>query len=120
MTEADILATTYDDTCTVYRPFKKVLESGETAFQDGLQGQVVYRDLACSLARPTGGSPKREKPVIKAGVEYVLFVRPEIDIQQSDTIVVTQQGREIIVMAGRPAYYPSHNEVPATLTKERA
>lgn len=43
MTEADILATTYDDTCTVYRPFKKVLESGETAFQDGLQGQVVYR-----------------------------------------------------------------------------
>lgn len=120
MTEADILATTYDDTCTVYRPLKKVLESGETAFQDGLQGQVVYKDLACSLARPTGGSPKREKPVIKAGVEYVLFVRPEIDIQQSDTIVVTQQGREIIVMAGRPAYYPSHSEVPATLTKERA
>lgn len=35
-------------------------------------------------------------------------------------IVVNQQGREIIIMAGRPAYYPSHNEVPATLTKERA
>ena len=67
MTEADILATTYDDTCTVYRPFK-----------------------------------------------------PEVDIQQSDTIVVIQQGREIIVTAGRPAYYPSHNEVPATLVKERA
>lgn len=120
MTEADILATTYDDTCTVYRPFKKDLESGETVFQDGLQGQVVYTDLACALARPTGGSSKREKPVINAGVDYVLFVRPEIDIQQSDTIVVIQQGREIIVMAGRPGYYPSHNEVPATLAKERA
>ena len=27
---------------------------------------------------------------------------------------------EIIVFAGRPAYYSSHNEVPVTLTKERA
>ncbi len=120
MTEADILATTYDDTCTVYRPFKKELESGETVFQDGLQGQVVYQDLACSLARPSGGKASKKTPVINAGVEYVLFTSPDIDIQQSDTIVVTQQGREIIVFAGRPAYYSSHNEVPVTLTKERA
>ncbi len=32
MTEAYILALTYEDTVTVYRPFKDRLPNGETAF----------------------------------------------------------------------------------------
>lgn len=32
MTEADILALTYEDTVTVYRPFKDRLPNGETVF----------------------------------------------------------------------------------------
>lgn len=59
--------------------------------------------------------------------EYVTRMAREGRLEHEKTlnernrpIVVNQQGREIIIMAGRPAYYPSHNEVPATLTKERA
>lgn len=120
MTEADILATTYSDSCTVYRPFKTVLDSGETVFKSGLEGRAVYENIPCSLARPTTATPRHEKPLVAAGVDYVLFVRPEIEIQQSDTVVVTQLGREITVFTGRAAWYPSHNEIPATLNKEHA
>ena len=120
MTEADILATTYDDSCTVYRPFKTVLENGETVFNDGVKGRVVYENLPCSLSRPSSSTPKKGTPTTVAPVEYTLFVRPEVDIQQSDTLVVLQQGHEIIVTAGRAAYYPSHNEIPAKLEKEMA
>lgn len=35
MTEADILALTYQDSCWVYRPQKTTLPSGESVFQKG-------------------------------------------------------------------------------------
>ena len=42
MTEADILALTYQDSCWVYRPQKTTLPSGESVFQKGLDGRQVY------------------------------------------------------------------------------
>lgn len=49
MTEADILATTYEDTVTVYRAFKDTLPGGESVFKSGLDGKVVYEDVECAL-----------------------------------------------------------------------
>lgn len=46
MTEADILATTYEDTVTVYRAFKDTLPGGESVFKSGLDGKAVYVMLA--------------------------------------------------------------------------
>ena len=39
MQEADILAETYWDTVTVYRPFKDTLPSGESVFKSGAEGE---------------------------------------------------------------------------------
>ena len=50
MTEADILATTYEDTVTVYRAFKDTLPGGESVFKSGLDGKVVYEDVECALS----------------------------------------------------------------------
>lgn len=49
MTEADILAMTYDDSCTVYRPGKVTLPSGESVFKKGLEGRMVYEDIIEAL-----------------------------------------------------------------------
>lgn len=117
MTEADLLATTYTDTCTVYRPGKQELPSGETVFKAGLEGQMVYENIPCSLARPTGGKLQRQRPVINAEVDYTLFTRPEIDILLTDTVTVAQLGKTILVEAGRGSRYSSHNEYPANLVK---
>lgn len=115
MTEADILASTYDDLCSVYRPVKQLLKDGET---EQVQ-QLVYDSLPCSLSRPSGGKRQRGQPVPKAGVDYTLFVRPEIKILVSDILEIHQQGRLIKGVAGRAFLYPSHNEIPVTLFKER-
>ena len=115
MNEADILASTYDDLCSVYRPVKRVLESGETE----QERQLIYEALSCSLSRPSGGRRQREQPAPKADVDYTLFVRPEIEILVSDFLEIHQQGRLIKGIAGRVFYYPSHNEIPVKLAKER-
>ena len=50
MTEADILALTYQDSCWVYRPQKTTLPSGESVFQKGLDGRQVYESPdVCSI-----------------------------------------------------------------------
>lgn len=43
MQEADILAETYWDTVTVYRPFKDTLPSGESVFKSGAEGRWCIR-----------------------------------------------------------------------------
>lgn len=43
MTEADILALTYGDAVTVYRPFKTELKSGETVFKKGKRAGVCMK-----------------------------------------------------------------------------
>ena len=109
------MASTYDDRCSVYRTGKTILASGETV----QERRLIYELLPCSLSRPGGGKRRRESPVPKADIDYTLFVRPEVDILAGDTLEVRQLGRTIVVQAGRAAYYPSHNEVPVTIAKER-
>ena len=71
------------------------------------------------MSRPSGGRRQREQPVAKAGVDYTLFVRPEVEILPGDLLEVRQQGRIIKGLAGRAFFYSSHNEIPVTLAKER-
>ena len=117
MTEADILALTYEDRCTVFRPYKAQMESGETIFKKGLEGERIYESLPCALARATGGKLARKTPIIQAEQEYTLFTRPEVEIRETDTVQVTQLGRTFLVEVGRGAFYVSHNEYPANLRK---
>ena len=81
MTEADILAMTYDDSCTVYRPGKVTLPSGESVFKKGLEGRMVYEDTPCALSSPSGGKLAKSQTVARVDTDYLLFVRPEVDIQ---------------------------------------
>ncbi len=121
MTEADILAATYDDICTVYRPRKTVLPSGESRFLKGLEGEVVYENIPCALSSPSGGKPTKTQTVVKVDTDYLLFVRPEVDIQPGDTVRVIRlgkanpKGKQTIALAGVADRQPSHNNVPLKL-----
>lgn len=118
MSEADILATTYDDTCTVYRPFKDTLNTGETVFNNGLNGKIEYENIPCALSSASGGKLSQSESTAKAPCDYTLFVCPEIDILPNDTVMVTQQGKEIELAAGLADKFVSHNEVPLKLSNE--
>jgi len=117
MTEADILAMTYTDTCTVYRSYKEVTPDGETVFKKELEGEVVYSGIPCALSSPSGGKLYHKMPVIRADTDYLLFVRPEVDIQKTDTVEVLQKGHRILVEVGQGGYYSSHTQYPVKLLK---
>ena len=107
MQEADILAETYWDTVTVYRPFKDTLPSGESVFKSGTEGKMMYQDVPCALSSHSGGA--------LAQSSYSLFVRPEIDILENDFLVISRLGKVIEALAGAAERQPSHNNVPVRL-----
>lgn len=118
MTEADILAMTYEDTVTVYRPFKDTLPGGESVFKKGLDGKVVYENVECALSTHTGGKLQQSKSTAKTETTFCLFTRPEVDIQANDFLLVIHLGKEIRAVAGFPETMKSHNNIPVRLEKE--
>ena len=120
MTEADILEMTYSDKCTVYRPTKEVKPNGESIFKKGLEGKVVYENISCALSSPNGGKLQQSKTTATTATDYILFVRPEVDIQPNDTVSVTRLGKLFVLTAGLADRQPSHNNVPMKLQKEKA
>lgn len=120
MTEADILALTYQDSCWVYRPQKTTLSSGESVFQKGLDGRQVYENIPCALSSPSGGKLGKKEPTASIDTDFLLFVRPEVEIEPGDTVKVIRLGREYLTEAGLADRQPSHNNVPLKLVKAKA
>ncbi|MCM1212915.1 MAG: hypothetical protein NC331_16635 [Lachnospiraceae bacterium] len=118
MTEADILAATYEDTVTVYRAFKDVLPNGESVFRSGLDGRKVYEDVGCALSTHTGGKLEQSKSTAKVETSFCLFTRPEVDIRANDFLVVTRLGKRMEAVAGFPDRHASHNNIPIRLEKD--
>lgn len=118
MTEADILATTYEDKVTVYRSCKMELPNKETVFLKDLEGQVIYQEIECALSSHTGGELNQSSTVAEAPVKYSLFVRPEIDIKPNDYLVISHQRRKTVAIAGRAEVLSSHCNVPLILRED--
>ena len=97
MQEADILAETYWDTVTVYRPFKDTLPSGESVFKSGTEGKRMYQDVPCALSSHSGGALAQSSSTASADTSYSLF------------------GKVIEALAGAAERQPSHNNVPVRL-----
>lgn len=117
MTEADILAMTYEDMVTVYRPYKDRLESGESAFRKDLEGKIIYHDVKCALSMQSGGKLEQSASTAKTDTTFCLFTRPEIDIQPNDYLVISHLGKNTEAIAGYPERMKSHNNIPVKLGK---
>lgn len=117
MSEADVLALTYYDFCNVYRDLKVENELGETNFEQ----RLVYENIECALSNSsTGGSGKinQTKSIATISPDYQLFIRPEIDIQPNDTVIITHLGKKTTYITGLATYYISHNNVALILKNE--
>ena len=115
MTEADILAETYWDSVTVYRPFKDVLPSGESVFKSGRNGKVIYQDVPCALSSHSGGTISQSPSTATADTTYSLFTRPEVDILENDYLLISHLGKMVVLLAGAAERHSSHNNIPVRL-----
>lgn len=111
MTEADILATTYCDLCTIYRKGNPAKDPDTR--QTSQEMLLVVENLPCALSTPISGDINLSEGHGRYQSGYTLFCRPETDIQAGDKVVATKVGRVFSLWAGRPfTYAGSHSEIP--------
>lgn len=120
MSEADILALTYYDTMSVYRPFKEVLPTGESTYKKGLDGKKVYTDIPCALSSFSGGKGSKNDVNVKVESDYKLFYAPDIKVEKNDTIECVHEGMCYVLTAGKQYTLPSHAELPVNEDKTTA
>lgn len=119
MKDAEILAVTYEDKCTVKR--MDDIEDPETNITS--QKYIsVYEAVPCALSQtglgPAGGlAVIEDADMLNVTVsEYRLFTRPNIHFVKGDKVIVQQKasGQNFTLFAKEPFYYPSHCEVNLT------
>ena len=73
-----------------------------------------YQKLAMTTLNPA--LSKKDVPVMifdgvgKLAFSHLLFLNPNIDLQEGDTVEVTTMGKISIYLASKPFYYSSHSE----------
>lgn len=119
MTEAEILAQTYLDTCVIER--MQDVEDPETGLTE--QGYAPTHEgvLSCALSQSGLGSAGGLAVVENSGnvnvtyEEQKLFLMPTIVVHKGDRISITQStGYKHVLYAKKPFYYPSHTEINLT------
>lgn len=116
MTEAEILEMTYLDLCTIKRKSKiKNEDTGVTSYEL----IVVAENVKCALSkRDSVLSVLKEDGAGKIVSTNQLFINPNTDIKEGDTVEVVSMGKLYVYLASKPFPYPSHLEVFIT-EKER-
>lgn len=115
MNEADVLAMTYEDSCTISR--LQDVENQETGITEQAYAPILT-DVPCALSQARlDGLAVLEGSMLNAATDdYKLFIRPEITVERGDRVSVLQTAStaNLELYATKPFYYPSHCEVGLT------
>ena len=106
MTDIELLESTYFDRCTIKRKVKSKNEN--TGVTETVE-KIIAENVKCALS-------KKDTPIMtsdgvgKLAFSHLLFLNPNIDIQEGDTVEVTTMGKISIYLVSKPFYYSSHSE----------
>ncbi|AJS59857.1 hypothetical protein [Paenibacillus sp. IHBB 10380] len=97
----------YEDKCTIsrYGPVKQ--PNGSTK----QELQMVHADTPCRISQKALGSNGQTESSNNISYETKLFISPDIEIKQGDTINVTRGTLAHLYVAGEPFPYSTHQEV---------
>ena len=115
MTDIEILESTYFDKCTIKRKVKSKNEN--TGVTETVE-EIIAENVKCALSK------KDIQTMNVDGVgalvfSHLLFLNPNVDVREGDTLEVTSMGKISIYLASKPFYYSSHSEILLSY-KERA
>ena len=115
MADIEILESTYFDKCTIKRKEKvKNLSTGVTETVE----KIIVEDVKCALSKNDVQSMQVDG-IGKLSYSHTLFLNPNVDVQEGDTVEVISIGKLSIYLASKPFYYSSHSETLLSY-KERA
>lgn len=107
MNEADILATTYFDTCTIKRAVR--VKNGAITREEM---QAVYSAIPCAVSSNGGSASGKNDEYQLIEYEDLLYTRPEIEVRAGDRVEAVVGGDSCIYEAGQGRRYSSHRQTP--------
>ena len=106
MTDIEILESTYFDKCTIKR--KEKIKNHITGVTETKE-IIIAEDVKCALS-------KKDIQILasdgvgKLNYSHLLFLNPNVDVREGDTVEVSSMGKISIYLASKPFYYASHSE----------
>ena len=115
MTDIEILESTYFDRCTIKRKEKiKTPITGVTETEE----VIIAEDVKCALSKKDIQTMNVDG-IGALAFSHLLFLNPNVDVREGDTVEVSSMGKIYIYLASKPFYYSSHSETLLSY-KERA
>ena len=106
MTDIEILESTYFDKCTIKRKEKiKNTDTGVTETKE----VIIVEDVKCALSK-NDVQAMTVDGLGKLSYSHLLFLNPNINLQEGDIVEVVSMGKISIYLASKPFYYSSHSE----------
>ena len=115
MTDIAILESTYFDKCTIKR--KEKIKNPNTGVTETKE-IIIVEDVKCALSKKDIQTMNVDG-VGALAFSHLLFLNPNVDVQEGDTVEVASMGKISTYLASKPFYYSSHSETLLTY-KERA
>ena len=115
MTDIEILESTYFDKCTIKR--KEKIKNPNTGVTETVE-KIIEEDVKCALSK-NDVQMMSSDGVGKLAYSHTLFLNPNINLQEGDTVEVTSMGIKSIYLSSKPFIYPSHSQTLLTY-KDRA
>lgn len=106
MTDIEILESTYFDRCTIKR--KEKIKNPNTGVTETIE-VIIAENVKCALSKKDVQTMSSDG-VGKLAFSHLLFLNPNIDLQEGDTVEVSSMGKISIYLASKPFFYSSHSE----------
>ena len=115
MTDIEILESTYFDRCAIKR--KEKIKNPRTGVTETKE-VIIVEDVKCALSKKDIQTMNVDG-VGNLAFSHLLFLNPNINLQEGDIVEVVSMGKISIYLASNPFYYSSHSETLLSY-KERA
>lgn len=115
MTDIEILESTYFDRCTIKR--KEKIKNPNTGVTETVE-KIIAENVKCALSKKDVQMMSSDG-VGKLAFSHLLFLNPNVDLREGDTVEVSSMGKISIYLASKPFYYQTHSETLLSY-KERA
>ena len=112
MTDIEILESTYFDKCTIKR--KEKIKNPNTGVTETKE-VIIVENAKCALSKKDIQTMNVEG-IGNLAFSHLLFLNPNINLQEGDTVEVASMGKISIYLASKPFYYSSHTEVIVSCT----
>ena len=113
MTDIEILESTYFDKCTIKR--KEKIKNPNTGVTETVE-KIIIENAKCALSTEGRRNVITIDGVGKVLEIHKLFLNPNINLQEGDTVEVSSMGKISVYLASKPFYYSSHMEVIISCT----